>query len=69
MKIFKQKIKGVVPYLIIVDDGNLEWIFKANKKRNAMFKTKQGAEEAALELSKKHPKWKFTVKMSNGIPL
>ena len=69
MNILKQKINGIIPYLIIVQDGNTEWIFKLNKKRNAMFKTKESAEECALELSKKHPRWKFTVKLSNGIPL
>lgn len=69
MNIFKQKINGIIPYLIIVQDENNEWIFKLNKKRKAMFKTKEAAEEFALELSKKHPKWKFTVKLSNGIPL
>ena len=69
MNISKQKINGVIPYLIIVQNENAEWIFKANKKRNAMFKSKEKAEECALELSKKHPKWKFTVKLSNGIPL
>lgn len=69
MIIPKQKVNGIIPYLIIVQNANEEWIFKANKKRNVMFKTKEGAQECALELSKKHPKWKFTVKLSNGIPL
>ena len=69
MNTFKQKINGLIPYLIIVNNGNQEWIFKSNKKRNALFKTREAAEESALELSKKHPKWKFTVKLSNGIPI
>ena len=69
MKIVKLKINNVIPYLIIVNSGTAEWIYKASKKREALFKTKEGAEEAALKLSKKNPKWKFTIKLSNGIPI
>ena len=69
LKVPKQKVKDVTPYIIVVKTQHEEYIWKGGRKKGSMFKTKEGAEAKALELSKAHPKWVVTVKLSNGIPL
>lgn len=65
----KQVIKQVIPYIIVIKTPTEEYIWRGGRKKGAMFKTKEGAENKALEISKQHPKWVVTVKLSNGIPL
>ena len=69
MYIHKQVVEGIIPYIIIVDDGNSQYIHKKGNGKRAFFQTRNGAEKRALWLSKEHPRWKFTIKLSNGVPL
>jgi hypothetical protein len=69
MHIHKQIVEGIIPYIIIVDDGLSEYIYKKGNGKRAFFRTRNSAEKRALWLSKEHPRWKITVKLSNGIPL
>lgn len=70
MKILKRSFGALVPYILVIKTRDQEYVYKnANRKKDALFKTREGAEEKALELSKKHPSWTVIVKQSNGIPL
>ena len=70
MQIRKQTVNGVIPYILVIQSRNDEYVWKGGKgKKGGMFKTKAAAEEKALELSKQHPSWKIIVKLSNGIPI
>ena len=62
-------VKGIVPYIVIVKSSTDEWFLKGSKRKTAMFKTREDAEKRVLELSIKHPNWKYIIKLSNGVSL
>jgi hypothetical protein len=67
MKIQKQVIEGIIPYVIIVDDGISTYIHKKGNGKNALFRTSNAAEKRAMWISSEHPKWKLVIKQANGI--
>lgn len=69
MEVPLRVIKGVVPYIIILDKGNEVIPYKGRKNKPALFSTLEAAEEVAVRISKYNPRWKVTIKKSNGIPI
>ena len=65
----RQVVKQTIPYVLCIKTPTEEFIWRGGRKKGSMFKTRDGAEQKALELSKQNPKWVVTVKLSNGIPL
>lgn len=70
MDIKRRSFGQLVPYILIINDGNTEFVYKSiSRNKDALFQTMDGAERKALELSTLNPTWNITIKKSNGVPL
>lgn len=69
MRVPVRSIKGVVPWVVVIKTQSEEFFLKGSRRKIALFKSRDSAEQQVLELSVKHPKWKFIIKQSNGVPL
>jgi hypothetical protein len=68
MKIHKQVIDGVIPWVIIVEDGvNSPYVYKKGNGKSGLFRTQNAAEKRAEWISREHPSWKLVIKLKNGI--
>jgi len=67
MKIQKQVIEGTIPFVIIVQYGDQEYIHKKDNGKLAYFRTRNAAEKRAMWISKEHPSWKLVIKQANGV--
>lgn len=67
MKVHKQVVQGIIPYIIIVDDGESVYVYNKGTGKSGLFRTKESAEERAISISNEHPSWKLTIKQANGI--
>jgi len=69
MIIQKQVIDGIIPYIIIVQYGDQEYVYKKANGKRAFFRTRNAAEKRAMWISKEHPSWKLIIKQSNGVAI
>ena len=69
MEIRKEVVKGIMPYIIIVQTPHEEYIYKGGSGKKGLFRTREAAESVALQLSSAHPRWKLTIKQKNGVPI
>jgi trehalose utilization protein len=67
MKIQKRVIEGIIPYVIVVDDGVSTYVHKKDNGKDALFRTQNAAEKRAMWISSQHPRWKLVIKQCNGV--